>query len=333
MHQELTQLAGARTTRSMRSLALTIALGGALLAPSTAHADLILDQSGDLASSPFYRSIALQGITYDGGPDNYFAISNGIDFFGNTGPRVNTSVSGTASQNGATMYANGQAIYNGFYSSKNSVSMTVDNASAADGYYVVAGQGTRTKVEFFTPDALAARSTFTWRVTGTETAPYGQATSRIDFLAGFYGDQDWNYLFTSGQAMTEFGPGTYTYNLAGTLNQPIDLYFWSAAFAEVDRGQAPQGASFTSFANYGSTYELVGIQLYDTNDQLITNWSMVDLTTNQTVFNQNGRIDAAAPVPEPATCILLGTGLLGVARLRRHRPRRDDAGTIQAGTV
>jgi hypothetical protein len=323
MAQDTTQLARARTTRSLRSLAITIAISGALLAPGTAHADLILDHSGDLAVSPFYRSIALQGITYDGGPDNSFAIGNGVDAFSNTGPRVNTSVSATASQNGATMYANGQALYNGFYSAKNSVSMTVDNASATDGYYVVAGQGTRTQVEFFTPDALAARSTFTWRVTGSESAPYGQATSRLDFLAGFYGNQDWNYLFTSGQAMTQYGPGTYTYNLAGVLNQPIDLYFWSAAFAEVDRGQAPQGANFTSIANYGSTYDLVGIQLYDANDQLITNWTMKDLTTGQTVFDQDGRLDAApAPVPEPASCLLLGTGLLGIARWRRNKPLR-----------
>jgi hypothetical protein len=324
MYQDHTRLVRARTICSMRSLALTIAIGTALLAPATAHADLILDHSGDIASSPFYRSIALQGITYDGGPDNSFAIGNGVDAFSNTGPRVNTSVSSTSSQNGATMYANGQALYNGFYSAKNSVSMTIDNASATDGYYVVAGQGTRTQVEFFSPDALAARSTFTWRVTGTESAPYGQATSRIDFLAGFYGAEDWNYLFTSGLAMTQYGPGTYTYNLAGVLNQPIDLYFWSAAFAEVDRGQAPQGANFTSIANYGSTYELVGIQLFDANDQLITNWTMKDLTTNQTVFNQDGRIGAApAPVPEPATCLLLGTGLLGVARVRRRQPRRE----------
>lgn len=287
-------------------------------APAAARADLILDHNGDIAVTPFYRAIALSGVTYEGGPDNSFAIHDGIDQFSNTGPRVDTSFTGTYEQNGATLYSQGSAIYNGFYSARNSVSMTVDNAAEVDGYYVAAGQGTRTQVQFFTPEAAAARSTFTWRVTGSDSAPYGRATSRLDFLAGAYGDEDWNYLFNSGLAMTHFGPGTYTYNMAAPLNQPIDLFFWSAAFAEVDRGQAPQGASFTSFANYGSTYELVAIELFDASDNLITNWSMVDLITNQTVFNQDGRLDPqATPVPEPGTMALVGLGLAGVAARRR----------------
>ncbi|HEX8325833.1 MAG TPA: hypothetical protein VF595_18155 [Tepidisphaeraceae bacterium] len=276
-----------------------------------ARGEFVTEHSGSFAERPFYRAIALQGATFEGGADNAFAIPNGLDYFSNTGPKPQALVSGTIEQNGATMTANASAIYNGFFSSKNSATMTVTNASADDGYYVVAGQGTRTTVQFFTPAAAAARSVFRWRVTGSESAPFGVATSRLDFLAGQHEDKDWNYLFEpESQALSVYGPGEFTYNLATPLNTPIDLFFWSAAYAELDRGVAPAGSNLTLTANYGSTYELIDIELFDANENLLTEWTMMDQATGETVFN------AAGPVPEPAA--LSALMLTGLALSRRR---------------
>ena len=300
-------------------LAVTAALAGvAALLAGTANAAFVNNDNGDGTQAPYFVSQAYVGTTYEGGPDNSFAVDNGIYYTSNAGPLPRTAVNTTFNYNGATVTADAWSVSNGFYSARNYASMTIDNAQASDGYYAVAGFGTRTSVQFFTPEAAAARSVFTWRVTGTESEPFGRADARMDFLAGSYADAQFIDVYSTGQ--TNYGPGTYSYNLNAALNDPIDLFFWSSAFVQVDRGVAPQGSDFTITANYGSTYELVGIDLFDEFDNELTNWWMVDLVSGETVFTEDGRTDAANPsVPEPGSLALLGMSLAGMAFARRRR--------------
>jgi hypothetical protein len=95
--------------------------------------------------------------------------------------------------------------------------------------------------------------------------------------------------YTANSPLTRFGPENYSYNIG-------DIRLDQRVRASLP-GQIPQGGSFSAFANYSNTYELMGIDLFDANDNAINNWTLTDLATGQTVFNQDGRV----AVPEPAT--------------------------------
>jgi hypothetical protein len=275
----------------------------------------------DSAGVPYFISQSFLGFDPEGDGTTTSPANDLYD--SNAGPR-STFLNFSGNVDGAGVSANASSLYNGFFSARNAVSLTVSNVQDAAST-LNALQGSHTSVQFFTPGALAERSVFTWRVTGTESATLGQTEGTLNFLAGRYGGQPFiNALFlNSNPTMTWTGPGTYTYNLPLLLDQPIDLFYLSLARYRVSKAEAQTvlGGTYTGTSNYASTYELVGVALFDGSGNPINNWTMTDLSTGQTVFNQNGRVEGQAVIPEPGTLALLAPGLLPLVGMVRRRRR------------
>ncbi|WP_309712431.1 hypothetical protein [Armatimonas sp.] len=271
---------------------------------------------------PFFRSLSGFGLdrTPDGVP-SYGLASEDIDFQDSATP-VNTGISFTnKNYDGASVSVRTSSNDFGFFAAKNFAQLSVSNVQNA-GYYAIAGRGSHTTVEFFTPEALAQRAVFHWTVTGSSSTNIGTAGSRIDFAAGVYPTTDFNGFFEipQGPRLEAYGPGSYTYNLPMVLNQPLDLFYWSSAYIEVKDSEIASvvGGSINGVANFSSTYVLDQIDLFDTNDNRITNWTMQDSATGQRVFDQNGPVGSTGnAIPEPmSVAFLLIGGTVVVVRRR-----------------
>lgn len=305
----------------LRSLA---AVAAATLALPAAAA-YVSEGGGSFSEVPMYRAFGFAGVDVnnDGAyPESDF---DAIDYVSNVAPKPLLSIDRDVQAGASSFSATAWSAWSGFYAARSYASMTVANADPAHRYYAVAGQGSSTSVQFFTPDAAASKAVFTWHVTGDESNPpgVGQATGRIDFAATTDEGRSWVDLFNGGfgETLFEYGTGTFTYTLPVTdLGVPIYLYYWSSAFVEYLGGQLPAGASFTATADYGHTVVLEDVQLLDADDNPIYEWWMEDLVTGETVFDQGGRLTEVLPppVPEPGTWAMLAAGLIAIGRRLRH---------------
>lgn len=320
------------TLRDSSRLPCVAAAIGCALWASGANAAPVFDLNGDSTVSPYYQVHTYSGLQDSTGSlPNSYVINEGTLTSNNTGLGGQFQTN-TFTANGATVTSTTSATPGGLFTSRNTASLQITNANAADGYYALGGYGTMSTVQFFSAQARAERATFTWRVTGQESAvPPGScvpstqtfdlcATARIDFSATSASNPDYfNLLYGTGSnTLTAFGPGTYTYDIGGfALGDVITLGYWTSAFVQIRPGQLAQGGDYTFTSNYANTFDLVGIDLFDANDTLITDWTLLDLQTGETVFDANGRVTAA--VPEPESLALLGVGLLGIGLARRRR--------------
>jgi len=319
----------------------------------SASADLISQGGGDYNAEPLYRGLAFSTVNF--GANN--APINGIDYASNGGPLTPLATGNTnVVYNGATFSAVGQSVSSGFYAARNYASLSVSNANPNDTYYVVAGQGSATTVQFFSPNAAVDHAVFNWHVGGVTSNPgnipptvngnVGPATGRLDFGASTDPNVHWLSLFeedlsqsSSGGALNsirEFGPGSYSYTLPSvSLGTPIDLFYWSSAFAEVDAGQTAL-TNYTLTADYYNTAVLENVELFDVDGGLITDWSLQDVTDPNNpipLYDQTGRLWTveSAPsleplpplsgIPEPSVLALLAIGFTGLRWSGRNRQR------------
>ena len=197
-------------------------------------------------------------------------------------------------------------------------SMSVTNAIGNGGYNAVASQGSRTQGVFTSGAGTPGRADFHFTLTGSASSPYGLALGRLDFLARSFTPGQGSYfdVFSGLHADTA---GNHTFSYIGSFVNPLDLLFYAAAGVVIQDGATvPAGADFTATADFEHTFDLSSIDLFDTNNRLIDNWTLTDMATGRVVFNQGGRV--AATIPEPDTLILVALSLVALAApLRGHR--------------
>lgn len=185
-------------------------------------------------------------------------------------------------------------------------SMQLNNSGNYGGYNVVASGGTRTQVQFvgYGPNT-PGRIDFSFKVSGNRSTPWGYAFPRLDFLVRPYDPADAGLIdvFLDNDAFNTFTEGMYIYGYSGPINAPLDILFWSGAgilIGKDDPNNRPfptLGSSFTSIADYLSTFELESIALLDSNGAPINQWSLKDVSTGEELFNsQVGRVPGPLPV-------------------------------------
>ncbi len=313
-----------------RGLLGLVVVAGALVSGGSQATVTFIGGSDAGGPAPYFQNYAFA--TAINGATGGFTPEMGVGtiYSSNFAPAA-LSVNSTFNVDGATITGTASTVASGFYAAHNAASLDITNTQAANGYYAIGAFGSRTTVEFFTAGALADRAVFHWHVSGTQS-PNNIATcdfltvfdncvsSWLDFLA----TTDTNAVFVDLfdvliNPLTKFGPGDFTYDISGLpLNQTISLLYWSSAFVTVDDSQITQGGTFSAFANYSNTFTLESIDLYDADNNLLPEWSLVDVSSGQTVFDQNGALPTTF-APEPATVALLAGGVLFIGVSRRKQ--------------
>lgn len=297
-----------------------------------AQAALVDIGSGDSTATRYHRGLALVWNNPNGsGPVDSGNLS-GQSYTDNFGPQA-VYASDSLTRTGSSLYARSQAVSAGWYASRNYAEIDVRNAAAGNSYYAVGGTGSKTAIRVEDPTALAQRATFNWHVTGSSLLPpgvTGSATSRLDFGWSTDPDSDWFDLFVNPVALNAvqyLGPGDYSVTVPLTLGEPLYIHYWSSAFTQVDPGQAAAGSNFLLRADYYNTFVLENIILQDADDNILSDWSIIDEDSGELLFDSAGRVAAIedapplpAAVPLPASVWMLLTAIGATAtRLRRRR--------------
>ena len=296
--------------KQLRAVPFVVA---ALAIAPAAHASLVFIENGNALAAQYYH-VQTYGEIKDSNGNN---LQDNGTIRSESAPIGPSSQSFTLSQSGSSLTSTTSAVMDGFARTRTSATAQITNASNIQGYTSVGSYGMRTQIQF-NASQTPGRVVFNFGISGSASAPFGAAIDRLDFLARGSPSGSFFDVFGNG-ALHATGTGNFSFTYTGSTASPLDVLFYSAAAVLVGTSGFPSasnGANFTAFANFTSTFDLTSIQLYTVNDELIPEWTLTDLANNAVVFNQAGRIEA---IPEPGTLGLLAVGLTGLWIRRQQR--------------
>lgn len=149
-----------------------------------------------------------------------------------------------------------------------------------------------------------------WELTTPTSSTGGTTpdTSTADYFGSFDPAEDLHYAYlridpnnVSGTPLSEFLRLEVNGIEISTWNNPVILFDWGV----------PGGSVYDPFgmiaSGYSITVTLTGLETLGNDFVMLEN------------VNLEGCFDSATEVPEPATMLLFGTGLLGLLRLRKEK--------------
>ncbi len=139
---------------------------------------------------------------------------------------------------------------------------------------------------------------FTGEITGLETL------TLVEIQHGNEPKQRW--LFTT--------PGSYDQIIVSNAfvhgSSPQNITVRVMSSYQMDTGIYPDGATIQGEANFGNTLQVLGVDLRDSNGNLLT---------GETITGESGSTYAVIEAPEPSSSALLGLACMGILfqRIRR----------------
>ncbi len=202
------------------------------------------------------------------------------------------------------------SVTNAYYDPDNLVFDDEGNFNSADGipgfYAVQAYAAFHETLDYATGFGMAKKTNFLYHITGSFTG-----TNASHELGVSFGGQTQSITLNStGSEFPTYIGQTWATEMFDIPQHglPIEKFVWvNSQFALSGvYDNVVDGENYAGSANFMSTVTLVGINVYDENDNLLSGWSVT--SGSGTVY----------PIPEPSAALL---GLAGVAGLLARRRR------------
>jgi len=181
-----------------------------------------------------------------------------------------------------------------------------DQYSAPDGNHVMASQGSV---------YLDHYAYFLWRMDDINMAPSYLIGENVDIvfrnIHNWATEPNWlNVYIIDGN----YNQTSYDWQGYSNYHSPIDWTGWT----QIGSWSDPNGGMYPGVPTYDVVFRLT-VDEYWANALTNGGYFFLGIDPECAFYNDGIEVTGPAPVPEPATLLLIGSGLLGLAGFRRRK--------------